>query len=366
MAELSVIIPQVNEWPNSSYTIRSIYEELRERCDFEIIVIDNFCDQVARQCIGFDKSYDRLYSKASRLSTLIPADSDAKPLMDDFISDLGGVVHNKRKESMVCDRSRDHLESVAKGYPWLKVIRYQDKLSHWNAKNIGVQASSGKYLWFCDAHCAVSRNGLFDMFQYYKDNYDKLNGAINLPLTYHIMEYHRLIYKAIVSVKNSDYHYSFSGCWDDTEPYEVPVMSCCGVMISREIYDKLGGWPEYMGIYGGGENFFGYTLATLGMKRWIFPNGTLFHHGEKRGYSQSYDDTVKNRCIATYLFGGEARARRHIDNVKGRKPVLDQIYNDVITQCKEQREWIKKQQVIDIDSWCDRWSGHRFYRDADN
>jgi len=119
MAELSIIIPWCNEWPQVAFTIRNIAEELRDRVDFEIIAIDNWSENTP------------------------------------------GSVRPK-------DRSHPMLWGTAKMHPWLKVLRYDEKLSHWNAKNLGVQNSTGKFLWFCDAHCIVGRDSLYDMFLLYR------------------------------------------------------------------------------------------------------------------------------------------------------------------------------------------------------
>jgi glycosyltransferase involved in cell wall biosynthesis len=49
MAELSVIIPFCNEYPQILFTIQSIAQELRDRVDFEIIAVNNYCDEVEKQ-----------------------------------------------------------------------------------------------------------------------------------------------------------------------------------------------------------------------------------------------------------------------------------------------------------------------------
>ena len=55
MADLSVIIPFVNEYPQVMFTIRNIAEELRDRVDFEIIAVNNYCDEVKAQNREEDK-----------------------------------------------------------------------------------------------------------------------------------------------------------------------------------------------------------------------------------------------------------------------------------------------------------------------
>jgi len=310
MAELSVIIPFVREWPTIVFTVRNIAEELRDRVDFEIITVDNFCKQVEDQ--------------------------------------IEGVTN---------DRAGDQLKGVMRGHKWLKAIDYKDRLSHWQAKNAAVKVSTGKFLYFCDSHCIISRDSLFNMFNYYKEHHEEMQGTIHLPLTYHIMEYHQLVYKLVADLPAGNMHYSFTPYRPPSKNpiYEVPCMSACGVLISRELYNSTGGWPTELGIYGGGENFLNFTLSVLGKKKYIFTNPPLCHHGDNRGYHWYGDDYTRNRCIATYIFGGKEFALRFMQNRKGDQRALMDIYNNVIERCKTHRELIKSKQIISIEDWIKKW-----------
>lgn len=288
------------------FTVRNLAEELRDRVDFEIITIDNFCDKNPSQ---------------------------VKPK----------------------DRSGDYMASMSRMHPWSTHVVYKEKLSHWNSKRVGVEASTGEFLLFCDSHCIVSRDAIFDMFQYYRENHQKLNGTLHLPLTYHIMEAHMLIYKLQVDRKAGNLHYTFSAYRAAEEPYEVPCMSTCGMMMSRALYDEMGGWPAALGTYGGGENFMNYTLASMGKSKWIMPGKPLCHHGDKRGYSWTSDDYVRNRTIANYLAGGEEWASRLIKHRPGNPNILNRILESVKGACGTHRELLAPKQVISMDDWLDKW-----------
>jgi glycosyltransferase involved in cell wall biosynthesis len=310
MPELSIIVPFCLEFPTVVFTLQSIAQELKNRVDFEVIAVDNFCNEVAQQSGG------------------------KQP-----------------------DRASEQLPAVQRGNPWLKALKYETKLSHWQAKNLGVQHSSGKFLLFIDAHCVVSRDSIFNMLQYYREHHEQMDGTLHLPLTYHILEWHSLIYKLVDNREAGEVHYSFTGFRDSPEPYEVPCMSTCGMMMSRKLYDLLGGWPVELGIYGGGENFMNFVLAILGKTKWIMPGQPLFHHGEKRGYHWTGDDYTRNRTIATYMFGGEPWAKRFIDHRRGSKEVLYRILNDVIDSCGQHRKQIEQYQQMSIEDWLHKWSG---------
>ena len=124
--KLSIIVPFVNEYPQVMFTIQSIAQSLIGRLDFEILAIDNWCEEVSLQIV------------------------DGKPRERDKGGDAVAA----------CDRYN----------PWLRFLKYEDTLSHWQAKNLGVKESTGDVLWFCDSHCIVSRDLVFDMFNYYINN----------------------------------------------------------------------------------------------------------------------------------------------------------------------------------------------------
>ena len=308
--ELSVIIPFCNEYPQILFTIRSIASDLENRgIDFEIIAVNNHCPQ-----------------------------NEEKGREDDG----GGNA----------------VAACAKLHSWLKYIHYTDKLSHWNAKRVAVARSKGSVLLFVDGHVSFTRDAVYGMWDFYTSNYERLNGSLHLPLTYKILESRKLIYKLVVD-EGKFYNYSFTGFPGRTYPidevFEVPCMSCCGIMMSRQIYDCTGGWPEELGVYGGGENFMNYTLSVLGKKKWIYPFGTCFHHGDKRGYEYWYDDYIRNRILAHYLFGGEQVARDFVSIAKGRPEVLNQLLDDVMQKTKAHRSLIKSRQQIHITEWVKPW-----------
>jgi len=321
--KLSIIIPFAREFPQVLFTIKNIAEELIDRVDFEIIAIDNFCDQLSKQ------NYTCPNCQTAHAG---------------FKNDKGGEA----------------IKACERMWPWLKYVQYNDKLSHWNAKNYGVKKSTGDVLWFCDSHCVINRDSLFNMFEYYVTNEmfgSSLNGTLHLPLTYKILEAHRTIYKPVLNIDKGEYAYALTNYREEEFPYKVPAMSTCGMMMSIDIFNKLRGWPSEMGIYGGGENYINFTMAVMGMNKWIFPGkrNCLAHHGEKRGYHYLYDDFIRNKILATYLFGGKGVANLFIQHAKGRPPVLKSMLDSVIANNKTRREYIKSQSVIKIEAWAETW-----------
>lgn len=306
--KLSVIIPYAQEHPQIAFTVQSIFCELRDSCDFEIIVIDNHCPELQRQL-------------------------DEKHMQKDKGSEyMSGLASANR--------------------PWLKYVKFEKKLSHWNAKNAGIAISEGDVLWFCDSHCIVSQGTVRKMYSYYREHWQELNGTLHLPISYMLEQPGlELIYKLVLDKDRAIVHYSFTRYRHATEPYQVPCMSTCGMMMHRSIYDELGGWPAEMGIYGGGENFVNFTLAVQGRTVNIMPGLPLFHYAAPRGYYWNYNDFHRNRTIASFMYGGQEFAKTYIMNVKGKPLTLEKIYTDVVLSTREQRDFLEQRQKISIEDW---------------
>ena len=334
---LSIVIPFVNEWPQVAFTLRAISETLAGRLDFEVIAVDNWCAEVAEQTYELSVLLDN-EEQVVRVRRTPDRGHDHY--------DKDGVMHT------------GHIKAVARKSPWLHYAAYKEKLSHWCAKRAGVDVSVGDAILFLDAHVVPTRDAIitqYHAFQQLREEFGDLVTA-HLPLTYHILESHRLTYRLVDQRETGNISYSFCGCRKTPEPFEVACMSTCGMMISRALYDRIGGWPRELGVYGGGEHFMNFAGAVVGIRKFIVPNVTLHHHGEKRGYHWNYTDNARNRAIANYLFGGREYLDRYLANKKGRAEVLAYIRENVIQTCAEHRALIERQQVCTIDEWLDKWT----------
>lgn len=324
---LSVIMPYVREFPQNIFTLMNVYEELRDRCDFEIIAVNNF----------------------------VPG----------HVKTGQGV--------MTDDQGQDAFDAAQRGYPEIISLKYDKKLSHWQAKNHAVSHSTGEFLFFVDAHCVVSRDSLFEMFNFFKCHHGILNGSIHMNLTYKIHDWKPQIYEPRVTPSKGEVAYRFCTYrepdWEkdsgvvvvgqNARAFEVPCMSNCGIMLTRNHYETIGGWPTELGIYGGGEHFMNYASAILGYKKWIWAGGPLRHHGAERGYSWNFSDYHRNRLIANYMFGGKEwlyryakKAKPSLADVKLFKSHADGIIAN--QACLEHRELIKSRAVMTIEDWLEK------------
>jgi len=342
--DLSVIIPFVGEFPQILFTIQAISQNIAESdINYEIIAINNYCEEAKEQAKT---------SANQALNKFVSAYNLKIKSGEEILSDVYQL--HKDVKSTYEDKSGESVKACAKINPWLEYLEVSDKLSHWEAKRQACKIAKGKHLLFVDGHTVAAAGSIPGMFAHYDEGDYHKKGSMHLPLTYKILESHRLIYK--LKCENNFYGYSFTGFRDEEHPYEVPVMSTCGMMISKEIYDKIGGWPKHMTMYGGGENYINYTLAVMGYKKWIYPHGTLFHHGAGRDYHWTYDGMLINRLIAHYLFGGKDKLLKFANSSKGRPEVIERMVNDVLNKQKEHRNIIKAGQKLEIDTWLEQWN----------
>lgn len=313
--DLSIIVPYAGEWPQVAFTLSAIAEGIGSRLSFEVLAVDNWCEQLAVQGRMPDEGHEHL-DKEGKLQP-------------------------------------SAIESAAKRLPWLRYLKYDAKLSHWGCKRAACAEAKADTFLFLDAHVIPGADAIVKQFSAYKDL--RKTGTLHLPLTYHILEDHRLIYKLVDERATGNVAYQFTGYRESAVPYEVPCMSTCGMMMSKEIYMALGGWPEALGIYGGGEHFSNFVSAILGIKKFIMPGTVLHHHGAKRGYAWNWSDYQRNRGIACYLYGGEEYLQRHLNHKYGSKEEVKAcVFADIVEACTAQRLWIKGTQVETIDNWLDK------------
>jgi len=314
MKDLSIIIPFAGEYPQAIFTVQAIAQSLLGKIEFEIIVIDNYCKELKDQ-----------------------------------------LTASKQTHSMV-NKSAEAFKSSERGNEWLRYMKFDERLSHWECKRLACEVADSDTFLFIDAHCIPSMGIEKMFFEYVDEGYSEL-GTFHMPLTYKILEWRKLIYKMVV--EDDFYGYSFTGFRESDFPYTVPCMSTCGMMISRKVYDKVGGWPKRMQAYGGGENFINYAMGVCGLDKFIYPHVTLHHHGEKRDYHSTYNGTLMNRMIAHYLFGGSVALNAMAQSQRGNEKVLKSMVESIVhnQDHRKQRLTIKSNSSMSLQDFVESWRG---------
>ena len=404
--KLSVIIPYCVEYPQIEFTVNALWCELRSLPhvghDFEIILVDNWCDEAASQTLrppaGLRKFpypnkeiwQNFIDNYGNRIKAALTLHPELQEPYAEELDKLQIQLNQGYDIYRTQDPGTPRMKELSGGCrPWLKYITYTDKLSHWQAKNAGVAASTGDILFFCDGHIIPSQGSIRKAFFYYAEAYEKLNGTLHIPIAYmmerqggeliykfkggmsekDVQDYNKkkntvLPFKSITAREAGDYHYSFTKYRPpkDDRPFKVPCMSTCFMFMHREIYNLIGGWPVELGVYGGGEHFINYTFAILGKNIWIYPGEPCYHYANKyisRGYNWYHDDYIRNRIIATYMFGGHDIAKKYTQfraDVGDKYFVLSDMLTDISKNniCREHRKKIRQNQIMSIEDWHDK------------
>lgn len=310
--DLSIIIPHYHEHPQLLFTLQSIINEL-DTIDYEIILVDN-----------------------------APTPQHDHPELD-------SVKYIQRK-------------MIANALVRVKQYKYSDGLSHWQAKNLGVKNSSGKLLLFLDAHVIIKPGSIVHMLEHYGKLPD--NSLLHLPIVY-LLEDNRLIYQLIHNLALGVVDYRFSPLISSQGVIEVPCMSTCGMLISRDtLINTYDCWPSVLGSYSGGEQFINFVGALLGVRKFVFTEGAVYHYAAPRSYTLDNGDIHRNKAISLFLFGGSSLFHRYLDGLcrleRGRVSprVINKFRVEIpaMPELQERRHYIKHNSKNNIEDWINEWS----------
>ena len=294
--DCSVVISCTNEYPQVTFTVQNIIEELEGFCDYEILVVDN-------------------------LST----------------------DHTK---SFFTSRMDSHV----------KYLPYGEKQSHWCAKTYGVNNSKGKCLFFPDAHIVMKRDSLRNMFTFLEE-YDGPVGSVHSYHThmnmYRPMEYElkfgKFMYRFRTAQKDKTEPYKVGVMTTDCMMCRKSVFDELGAW-HPEFGIRTGGEAYMMFKQGtcGYPHFIHPKAAFHHLK------------ARKYGYRINYHDITRNNFIAAYICGGDKWLdwiyHRYVDHRKITKERGDMYKAEMLERCNDEMEFVKSKQVMSLDQYFKKWS----------
>ena len=330
---LSVIIPHYHEHPQLIFTLQSLLYELEGGVidyetsnDWEIILIDN-------------AAYPQHEQKELDSSKYIKIKQDAG-LLPNVIS-----------------------------------LQYTDCLSHWQAKNFGCESATSRGVFlFLDAHVLVKQGSINKMWQIFR--HLPRESTLHLPISYMLEPSvtNELCYELVQDLDRGILDYRFKK-WNNFQEnnkellgdkfvVEVPCMSTCGMMVSKQTFFNLyNGWPTSLGNYSGGEHYINFVGALLGIKHYVACLDPIHHYAAPRAYDINYNDIYRNRAIAMFLVGGEPFLFKYLNNLrtltvgKISPRMINKLQVEIpsISELKERREHIECNSVITLENWIQRW-----------
>lgn len=271
--DVSIIIPCKNEVDNLKSTVDSIMNS-KNSLSFEIIVVDDASTDLSTEFLKFDISKD-IYRDIILLTT----------------NNVGCA----------------------------------------GAKNVGVKAAKGKYLFFCDAHIKVPDKWLDTLVDALKNE----NAHIVAP--------------SIVSMTNTSaagygmtWDEQFSARWLTNKPSgitEIPLACGCTFGITKEVFKKINGFDHFYQIYGN-EDFeiclkawlYGYTVV-------VNPDVKVQHlFRTKHPYQVTTANVTFNTLCLAYSHFRKERLIKTIEILKS-----DYFFSTAIEDIKSNAELILKQ-----------------------
>lgn len=103
------------------------------------------------------------------ISVIVPTYNSGR-FIKDCLNSLVNQTYKKIEILIVYRHSKDNtksiIESYQKRYPNLRVIEQKNNLGPANARNIGILASKGKYISFCDSDDIFTKNKLEKQVEY--------------------------------------------------------------------------------------------------------------------------------------------------------------------------------------------------------
>ena len=257
--DLSVVIPARNEHPAATFTLQAIWDQLEgSGLEWETILVDNLSnDKTGTFC------KDRYW-------------------------------HAKGK----------HI-----------IVRYDEHGSCWGARNAGCSIARGRILFLFDAHIVPSRDLFAQQLQLFKERPSAT--IVYTPVIWMGDSRCHTAYGYSLGENNGHMRSKFWGSWTkrrrQAEPYTIPMSGTAGIAIRREHYERIGGWPTPLSIYGGGEQWMSLATWMLGGECWIHPDTYVYHLADTRKYSTSEDEKkwstndahFFNKCLVSYALGGE-------------------------------------------------------------
>ncbi|KKL07585.1 hypothetical protein LCGC14_2584560 [marine sediment metagenome] len=292
-SEISFIIPSRNELKNLLWTLQSIFDKCED--DYEVIVVLNQCEQ---------EDHDR----------------------------LARIPHKE-----------------------LKIVRYDDQPSCWQARNKGAEIAEGKYLCLLDSHVMFKSDSLVNSLHYHRE----FEGILAYGLNYWLDHPARTLFQYRWQPEK------FWGAWSRRKP-EPPdfriLMSGMNMLIDKKVFEAIGGFHSALGIYGGGEPYIYFKSQMMGYGARCVPDFQVYHIAEKRGYSWNGDDLKRNFMIAAYALGGDNSFGVLYDHYfKGCNEVeryeerLAELRDEAIATAQADRDKIEATAKFTVDEILDDW-----------
>lgn len=187
--------------------------------------------------------------------------------------------------------SDDSVKKIKDNFPQIKLIESKTNLGFAGGVQLGTKASIGKYFLLLNPDTIVLDQAIDRLLQFAKQYANNgiwggvtLNNdlSINTQHAWSQPSFRNLLFSALglekLLNKSCFFNHSNYGCWTRNTIKEVDIISGCFFLITRELWDKLGGLDTTFFMYAE-EADFCLKAKKLGYQPIVNPEARIIHHG---------------------------------------------------------------------------------------
>lgn len=241
------------------------------------------------------------------VSIVIPCKNEVNNLKQTVDS----IMHSKNKltyeiiivDDSSVDGSSDFINKNKETYKDIKIIS-APSLGAAGSRNLGAEAASGKYLFFCDAHISVPDYWLDTLIKTLEEN----NAHIIAPV---IKDMIKKNCKGYGQTWNNNLEVTWLLNKPENNGSEIPIACGCVFGIRKEVFDAIGGFDMHFQVWGKEDEELCFKSWLFGYKIILDISVEVKHlFRSKHPYEVTYENVIYNfLCIAYSHFSNKNLAK---------------------------------------------------------
>lgn len=202
--------------------------------------------------------------------------------IDSIIKQTLGVSY----EIIVVDNDShdDSVDFIKSNYPTVKLIESKENLGFGRANNLGMESAQGKYFFLLNSDTILLNNAVKEFYDYSEahpgfgalgsilldKNQKPCHSYGKLPTALRTLKDAIAVYLRFLKDKEKFHPKEIN------EPLEVEYITGADLWISRDVYNKTGGFdPEFFMYFE--ESDWQKRMGNAGLKRYIIPGPKIIH-----------------------------------------------------------------------------------------
>jgi hypothetical protein len=243
---------------------------------------------------------------------------NARNYLDDCIRSITESIKRHSYEVIVVDNASfdSSANMVSQKYPEVKIIRNYSNLGFIKANNMGIKASSGRYIMSLNNDTKILGGTIDKLVEFMDNNPDA--GAVGPKLLNSDSSVQLQARRGFPTPINSLFYFSglsrlfpksrLMGGYlltylDDKTAMEVDSLCGAAMVVRREVIDKVGLMDEGYFMYGDDIDWC-YKIKQAGWKVYYLPEAEMIHYGGRGGSRrQSYRNIFEfHRAMAIFYW----------------------------------------------------------------